>query len=79
MTIWAVPEEEGITFEPIMTYRAHNAGINRIVSTYRNLISIGDDEVILFTDLTSLLRVRKLDVRQWAIYKNLLYPPDIPR
>jgi WD40 repeat protein len=67
LTIWTVPEFFGIDYRPVKTNKLHTGTINQIVNTSRHLITLGNDGLLCFIDLKSLIVVRKMDVLKEAV------------
>ena len=78
LTIWYIPEQ-GLGFIPAHTVKAHYGAINNVISTHKHAVTISDDGFIVFFDLVRFDRVRSIDVRFWADYRQLLIRPDIER
>jgi len=78
LTVWFVPEY-GLEFQPAKTWKAHAGSINAMASTWKHMITVGDDGMLLVYELDTLALIRRLDVQEWCIYRNLLTRPDIPR
>ena len=77
-SVWFVPDY-GLEFQPARTWKAHKGAVNAIASTWRHMLSVGDDGVLMVYELESLARIRRLDVREWCVSRQLLSRPDIPR
>ena len=78
LSLWSVPTV-GINYKPLKSWFAHTAAVRQLGNTWRNLISIGDDGLLLIHDLISLQRMRRMDLTEWAVYRNLILRPDITR
>ncbi len=78
LTIWYVPQE-GLEFSPAYTVKAHQGSINQLVNTWRHIISIGDDGVVILHDVISFAKVRSVNLMEWCGYQNLLVNPHISR
>jgi len=78
LTVWDVPYS-GLDFKPIKSWKVHNGGITQVTSTWRHLISIGNDGCLVLHDLRNLLKVRTINCLQWAVYRGLVERPDVSR
>ena len=76
LTVWFVPDT-GLDFIPAKTWRAHQGRINAMDSTWRHMISVGDDHCIRLHDLGNLMAMRSIDLNIWC--KDYMLKPDIPR
>jgi WD40 repeat protein len=76
MTVWFVPEE-GLDFIPAKTWKAHEGTIRQMKSTWKHMISIGDDGNMIIHELGSLIRQRCLNFNDWCA--GIMLRPDIPR
>ena len=76
MTVWFVPDA-GLDYVPARTWRAHQACCNAMDTTWKHMVSVGDDRCIILHDLATLLPARTIDVNIWC--KELLNKPEIPR
>ena len=63
----------------ILCVKVHDGAINQFVSTYRHLISAGDDGIICFLDLEACVVVRKMDILAEAARRELCLRPDVIR
>ncbi|RYH29959.1 hypothetical protein EON65_06755 [archaeon] len=70
LTIWYVPRE-GLEFTPAYTVKAHYSAINDLQKTWRHVISIGDDGLVVLHDIIGFYRVRTVDVMYYCLYYNL--------
>jgi WD40 repeat protein len=79
-TIWRIPDK-GLDFVPIKTHTPHTRSINIMKNTNTHLITASDDGTMVFMDLVQLTQIRRIDVLQWALDKNLIADDsaDIPR
>ena len=57
----------------------HDGSCNAFVSTFKHLISAGDDGILAFIDLEGLYVVRRLNVQEEAVRRGLSMRPDVPR
>ena len=78
LTVWTVPES-GLDYLPHQTSAVHNGAIRSIEFTWKHAITCGDDGIVLLHELTTLTKIRSIDIRAWALHKNLILEPDIPR
>ena len=76
MTVWFVPEE-GLDFIPAKTWKAHDGTIRSMKSTWKHMISIGDDGNMILHELGSLIMQRRLNFNDWCA--DIMLRPDIPR
>jgi WD40 repeat protein len=79
-TMWRVPDK-GLDFSPVKTHMPHTRAITAMKNTNTHLITASDDGTIVFMDLVQLTRIRRIDVLEWALDKNLIPDDstDIPR
>merc|ERR1711916_222148 len=75
LAVWQVPYE-GIEYTKVVHYRAHTGAINCLASTFKHLLSCGDDGILLFIDLESFNIVRRMDVVKEAMVKEIGTRPD---
>lgn len=59
--------------------QVHDGSCNALVSTFKHLISAGDDGILAFIDLEGLYIVRKLNLQEEAVKRCLSVRPDVPR
>lgn len=78
LTLWKVPEY-GLDYKPLVTSRAHQGALRCIESTWKHLITAGDDGIIIFHDLDTLERVRRLDITTAIYDKGFISNPHIKR
>ena len=78
LTVWFVPDY-GIEFQPAKTWKGHKGSVNALASTWKHMVTVGDDGILLLYELDTLVLVRRLDVQEWCNFRNLLPRPDIPR
>lgn len=71
LTIWKIPDS-GLDFQPVKTWRPHKRHLSDMKSTYKHLITIGEDGLIVFHDLVSLNRIRTINFLEWIIHKQLI-------
>lgn len=71
LTIWKIPDI-GLDFQPIKTWRPHKKSLSDMKATYKHLITIGGDGIIVFHDLISLVKVRTINFLEWIIHKQLI-------
>jgi hypothetical protein len=71
LTIWEIPEE-GLDFRPVKTWRPHKRRLSDMKATYKHLITIGEDGLIVFHDLVSHHRIRTINFLEWALEKELV-------
>lgn len=71
LTIWELPQV-GLDFQPVKTWRPHKRRLSDMKSTYKHLITIGEDGLIVFHDLVSFNRIRTINFLDWAIHKQLI-------
>ena len=71
LTIWKIPDV-GLDFQPVKTWRPHKKALSDMKATYKHLITIGEDGLIVFHDLISFVKVRSLHFLEWAIHKQLV-------
>lgn len=48
-------------------------------ATYRHMISVADDGVLLVTDLSNFLKIRSINILIWCNYRQLLPFPSLFR
>jgi hypothetical protein len=63
----------------IFSLQAHNGALNCFVSTFKHIISAGDDGILLFIDLESCHIVRRMDVLRLALLQGLAVRGDVIR
>eukprot|EP01031_Cornospumella_fuschlensis_P029899 gene29899-36104_t len=74
LTIWYVPRE-GLEFTPAYTVKAHYSAINDLQKTWRHVISIGDDGLVVLHDIIGFYRkVRKISGEPQAAIQAPLSP-----
>lgn len=71
LTIWYVPRQ-GLEFTPAYTTKAHSMAINDLQKTWRHVISIGDDGLVILHDVIAFYKVRTVDIMHYCLYYNLL-------
>jgi hypothetical protein len=80
LTIWEIPEV-GLEYQPVKTWRPHKRRLSDMKATYRHLITIGEDGLLVFHDLESFARIRTLNFLEWILHKELVTDgsQEIPR
>lgn len=78
ITTWEIPYE-GIEYTPVKTWMAHSSAVRDMAMTFRHMLSVGDDGLILFHDLATFDRIRKIDWLEWCSYRDLVARPDVKR
>ena len=78
LLVWKVPDD-GLDFVPIRSWIPHRGAITTMASTWRHIITAGDDGFVLLWDIENMVRVRSIHVQQWCIERGLMERPDIPR
>jgi hypothetical protein len=80
LTIWEIPEI-GLEYQPVKTWRPHKRRLSDMKATYKHLITIGEDGVLVFHDLQSFDRIRRLNFMEWVLHKELVTDGsgEIPR
>ncbi len=48
-------------------------------ATFRHMISVSDDGVLLVTDLSNFLKIRSINILEWCNYRQLLPIPTLYR
>jgi hypothetical protein len=76
MTVWFVPED-GLEFIPAKTWKAHEGSVRDMRSTWKHMLSIGDDGNLILHELGSLERQRSLNFNTWC--EDIMARPEIPR
>ncbi len=76
--IWRVPDD-GLDFVPIRSWKPHTGAITGLVTTWRHVITCGDDGFVLLWDNTNLVRVRSIQIQEWCTLRGLMDRTDIPR
>jgi WD40 repeat protein len=74
IAIWEVPDS-GLEYRPFEIWWAHKGCVRGFCKTWRNLISIGDDGVVLVHCLSSFMKIRSLNVLEWCVDKHLISQP----
>lgn len=78
LCVWEVPFD-GIDYRPIVNLKAHKGAINALGTTFKHLLSCGDDGILLFVDLESCNIVRRMDLLGEAVKRGLAPRPDVIR
>lgn len=71
LTIWRVPEV-GLDYAPAKSWKPHKQAIQCMVHTWSHVITAGDDGCIILHDMITLAKMRRIDVRDWAVKFNLI-------
>lgn len=67
-------------FENINYYRkGHDGSVRGLASTYRHMVTIGDDGKLVLYNLDTFDKIRSLDILEWCNYRNLVEYSTIPR
>jgi len=74
LTIWNIPDV-GLEFSPAKSWKPHKRAIADMKTTYSHLITAGYDGMVMIFNLETLLKVRSINVLEWAIHKELV-PPE---
>eukprot|EP00603_Paraphysomonas_imperforata_P013153 CAMPEP_0114478068 /NCGR_PEP_ID=MMETSP0104-20121206/15752_1 /TAXON_ID=37642 ORGANISM="Paraphysomonas imperforata, Strain PA2" /NCGR_SAMPLE_ID=MMETSP0104 /ASSEMBLY_ACC=CAM_ASM_000202 /LENGTH=221 /DNA_ID=CAMNT_0001653163 /DNA_START=234 /DNA_END=895 /DNA_ORIENTATION=- len=79
-TMWRVPDK-GLDFVPVKTHLPHTKAITVMKNTDTHLITASDDGMIVLMDLIQFTCIRRIDVLEWALDKELIKDDstDIPR
>ena len=67
----------GLDFIPTKTWKAHDGAIEQMKSTWKHMISIGDDGNMILHELGSLIMQRRLNFNEWCA--TIMPRPDIQR
>lgn len=80
LTIWRVPEV-GVDYAPAKSWKPHKAAIQCMVHTTSHVITAGDDGCIVLHDMLTLVKMRRIDIREWAVKRQLIAEEfaEIPR
>jgi len=69
-----------MNYQPYHTSHVHRGQLRTLASTWKHVVSGGDDGKFILHELTTLTRIRSVDVVSWSMYRGLLdIPPLVPR
>ena len=68
----------GESVEEVESSRS-SCAVRAMASTYRHMVSVGDDGCICLFDLVSFDRIKRLNVNDYCIGKNLFSSPQVAR
>ena len=78
LAVWEVPYE-GIDYRAVVYLKVHKGPINALGTTFKHLLSCGDDGMLIFIDLESCNIVRRMDVLAEGVKRGLTPRPDVIR
>jgi WD40 repeat protein len=79
LTVWAVPEFYGLDYLPVLTKKMHDGPISVIERTTNHVVTLGDDGIIILLDISSLWKVRKMDLLAAAAHRGFSESPRVKR
>lgn len=79
LSVWENPQNNGLKFNAITYWKAHNLSINDIVATSKHLLTVSDDGYLIIHDIRTFASIRTMHLLQWTLDKGLITKPEIPR